>query len=221
MHGGTQISAADRKRQYDRLQQLINDTCARVYAEVEATTAIYCKDFETRYAEEFAGEDQDVPKRLANLDLGLCTLRIQLERAPQVNVAGLLPIRMASFPEIYLHLLQSKVQAIADIGVSNYLYRVLEILYSRNLPSQLPAYVGSHSLPGSNAKPSKQQLLELAHNTEANAEEISSNILASIPNDESRYSISRPLLEKHRVSVFQNGEYNKTGYLDYFTKTLD
>lgn len=220
MHGGTQSSAADRKRQHDRLQQLINDTCARVYAEVEAITASYCKDFETRY-EDFAGEDQDVSKRLANLDLGLYTLRIQLDRAPQVSVTGLLPIRMASFPEMYLHQLQSKVQTIAEIGVSNYLYRVLEILYSRHLPSQLPAYVGSHSLPSSNAKPSKQQLLELAHNAEVNSEEISANLLPMIPNDESRYSISRPLLEKHRVSVFQNGEYNKTGYLDHFTKAFN
>jgi hypothetical protein len=95
--------------------------------------------------------------------------------------------------------------------------QVLAIYKSRVIPSQLPHYNGQHVGSSNPEQPTHDKLLKMVHDGYMNSQVISRNLSQQVPADESRYNITAPLIEKHRLSdCHESSPQLVKGFLDYF-----
>lgn len=185
----------------DRLQQLVNDTSARYFGEIEAIVGVYFKGYNPLYAHAYAGYDQDINKRVQNIEMANLILTIQTGEAS--NDPNLPPIRVAAIPQAHLEQTYNLAAQIPDKQLSHFLLSHFST-FGHSMPAnphpqqqQTPIYPVPPQalLPDHGDAHNQRQLLATCNQTHDLGDHISKRLLDELPQDDSRYLVpATPLI---------------------------
>jgi hypothetical protein len=187
-------------QQQDKVQQYVNDTSARIFAETEAIIAMCNKSFQPKYLESYGAQAQDIQKRMTNLEVANLTLKIQINQGskdPEVP-----PIRVATIPAAHL---QQTIKAAWDIehkGIRKFVLETLDMFQTKvvreediSIPSEYSAPKQSSKMYEENPQIIQEEIMRESNKAHGISSHLETRIQKSLPSDDSRYlPASQPLI---------------------------
>lgn len=209
----------------DRLQQLVNDTSARYFAEIESILGQYFKNYQPRYAQMYAADDQGIQKRVSNIEMAVLTLKIQTNQASKDP--GVPPIKVCHIPAGHLDYTTEAAGAVPNLEMRAFLLENLQTFrtqVARDKPVEVPQEFtdrdGSVQVSTDHSSAhDQQQLMGLCNQAHDLGDHIESRIQKQLPADDRRYEPSaNPLITKSEargvINSHQNYSKHTNGHMD-------
>lgn len=194
-----QVSKSRQKQDQD--QQLIAESCCRVLGEVEAIVTLYRKTF-VGHLGEFIADDQDLSKRLKNIEMGMNLIETELHQEGGINDTDP-PLQLARFNEQSLDHLVKHIKLVNNPEVVQYLLSVVSCFteaYSTN-----EGKIGQQSQSFKIVKRFNQQV----HRPKLGKADFAHEM--RIDDEESQYKLLQKVQTAHQTSDLITNGFSKTG----------
>lgn len=197
----------------DKVQQLVNDTSARYFADMEKIIEMHSKGFQPMFS-AYAPGDQDIKKRLQNVEMATLALKIQVSQASKDP--SLPPVKLCRVPEYHLMHTIEIASRILDPNIRAFLLENLNTFrtqVAREIPVALPEQYAApnSSHQGNHASAQEQEkLMGMCNLTHDIGDQIEKRLKQELPTDNSRYDIPvTPLITEAEVNGVSNSHRRK------------
>ena len=192
----------------DRIQQLVNDTSGRYFADMEKIVQMYSKSFQPMYS-AYAPGDQDIKKRLQNIEMATLTLNIQVNQGSKDP--SLPPVKLGQVPEYHLMNTIECASKISDNNVREFLLQNLNIFRTQvasvtpvTLPEQYATPGISYQASHASAR-DQERLIGTCNQAHDIGDHIEKRLKKELAADNSRYAIPvTPLITEAEVNGISN-----------------
>ena len=175
---------------------------------MEKIIQMYSKGFQPMYS-AYAPADQDIKKRVQNIEMATLTLKIQVNQASKDP--SLPPVKVGQIPEYHLLHTIDTASRISDPNMRDFLLENLNTFrtqLARETPVALPEqYAGPNSPNQANhaSAHGQQQLMGITNQAHDVADQIEKRLKKELAIDNTRYGIPiTPLITEAEVNGISN-----------------